>query len=80
MKTKEPKKRPGIRRLTTSQDCRRLLSRCIKQYYAGEISETTLRAITYSLDKLIRMIESGEHEKWLEKLEAQLKEVEEKNN
>lgn len=77
MEKETPKKRPGIRRLTTAQDCRRLLARCIKQYNAGEISEAKLRAMTYALDKLTRMIEAGEHEARLAKMEEQLNRMEE---
>lgn len=69
-------KRPGIKSLNTSADCRRLLSKAIKLYNSDEIPEAKLRTLAYSLTALQKLIEADAYEDRLAEIERQLEALE----
>lgn len=71
-----PIKRIGVRTLNSAHDVRRLMGKLIKLRLANEIDSELLRVITYSVQTLLKAIESSETESRLIKLEEQIKELE----
>lgn len=58
--------------LSNPSQCRKLLSRLINDTLADELPESKLKSVTYSLNTMLRILETSDLESRLEEIERML--------